>query len=127
MEFELNPSLSVDTVWYHGQAIGFQHTTGGIVHIPLSATLPSDWPDSIEIVYHGQPSATGFGSIESSQHNGTPVMWTLSEPYGARDWWPCKQTLNDKIDSIDVPVSCPEPYLVASNGLLAGQYDAQNG
>ena len=29
-------------------------------------------------------------------------MWTLSEPFGAMEWWPCKQDLNDKIASIDV-------------------------
>jgi hypothetical protein len=37
------------------------------------------------------------------RNNGSNTLYTLSEPFGARDWWPCKQDLkNDKIDTIDV-------------------------
>ena len=55
-----------------------------------------------------------------------PVIWTLSEPYGARSWWPCKQDLSDKVDSIDVIVRTPAEYRVASNGLLVSeQQDGQ--
>ena len=49
-------------------------------------------------------------------------MWTLSQPYGARDWWPCKQTLSDKIDSLDVYVTCPAAYRSAGNGLRVAEY-----
>ena len=42
----------------------------------------------------------------------------MSEPYGAYTWWPCKQTLTDKADSIDVIVTVPNGNKVASNGLL---------
>ena len=35
-------------------------------------------------------------------HGGTPIIYTLSEPFGASDWWPCKQDLKDKVDS-DIP------------------------
>jgi hypothetical protein len=59
---------------------------------------------------HGHGS--GFGSFIVDEHNGTPVMWTLSEPFGARDWWPCKQDLNDKIDDgIDFYITAPTIYL----------------
>ncbi|MBP8066273.1 MAG: T9SS type A sorting domain-containing protein, partial [Flavobacterium sp.] len=40
-----------------------------------------------------------------------------SEPFGARDWWPCKQDLNDKINSIDVHITAPSIYTSVSNGL----------
>ncbi|MEM7513100.1 MAG: M1 family aminopeptidase, partial [Bacteroidota bacterium] len=58
---------------------------------------------------------------------GDPVLWTLSEPYGAKEWWPCKQSLNDKIDSIDVIIETPQPYHAASNGLLVQEEDLGNG
>jgi len=45
-------------------------------------------------------------------------MWTLSERYGAKPWWPCKQDLNDKIDSIDIFVKTPAVYKVGTNGTL---------
>jgi aminopeptidase N len=51
----------------------------------------------------------------------------LSEPYGAKGWWPCKQDLNDKINSIDVYITTPqfnpsnEEYIAVSNGLEQNQ------
>ena len=45
-------------------------------------------------------------------------MWSLSEPYGARDWWPCKNGLDDKADSLDIIVTNPVAYKAAANGLL---------
>ena len=55
-------------------------------------------------------------------------MWTLSEPFGARDWWPCKQDLNDKIDDgIDVYITAPTQYTAVSNGLQQSLVDNGNG
>jgi hypothetical protein len=77
--------------------------------------------DSVSISYQGVPPDTGLGSFVTSTHNGTAVMWTLSEPYGSRDWWPCKNGLDDKADSIDVLITHPNAYKAASNGLLQSQ------
>jgi aminopeptidase N len=38
--------------------------------------------------------------------------------YGAKDWWPCKNGLNDKADSIDIAVTYPGNYRSSSIGLL---------
>ena len=56
-----------------------------------------------------------------SKHNNVPIIWTLSEPYGSRDWWPCKNGLDDKADSIDVIIIHPSQYKAASNGLLQSE------
>ena len=66
---------------------------------------------------------TGFGSFKMDHHNNglTPIISTLSEPYGARDWWPCKQSLDDKIDSIDILVKTPSQYRAGSNGVLVDE------
>jgi aminopeptidase N len=75
--------------------------------------------DSVRIYYQGEPiQNSGFGSFEIKEHNGVPAMWTLSEPFGAKDWWPGKNDLTDKIDSIDVYIRCPLPYNGVSHGLL---------
>ena len=47
------------------------------------------------------------GAFTRGTHSGTPVIYTLSEPFGARDWWPCKQDLNDKINSFDIYITAP--------------------
>jgi aminopeptidase N len=116
--FDLSDSLVVDSVYYHGNSIAFDHQPGHLLVIPLAAPIPAGQMDSIRVAYHGVPPEAGLGSFATDDHNGTPVLWTLSEPYGAKDWWPCKQDLNDKIDSLDTYVTTPSAYRAAGNGLL---------
>ena len=89
--------------------------------INFPATVNVGILDSVSIFYQGVPPNTGFGSFIQSTHSGTPVMWSLSEPYGSRDWWPCKNGLDDKADSIDILVTNPIAYKAASNGLLKSE------
>ncbi|MBT8327540.1 MAG: T9SS type A sorting domain-containing protein, partial [Bacteroidia bacterium] len=41
-----------------------------------------------------------------------------SQPYGAYGWWPCKQQLEDKIDSLDMEITTPKGNKAAGLGLL---------
>jgi aminopeptidase N len=115
--FDLNQPLRVDSVLYHGKKTTYTHTDM-VLKINLPKALGKAVLDSLTIYWQGAPADNGFGSFEQTTHNGVPVIWTLSEPYGARDWWPCKQTLTDKIDSLDTYVTCPKAYVAAGNGLL---------
>lgn len=121
MEFDLSDSLTVDSVKYHHSLLSFSHLPADILQINLPSVIPMNTLDSITVYYQGIPPSSGFGSFVQSSHNGTPVIWTLSEPYGAKDWWPCKQSLNDKIDSVDVFVTTPQINRVASNGILLSE------
>jgi hypothetical protein len=51
------------------------------------------------------------------------MIWTLSEPFGARDWWPCKDFNDDKADSLDMTCTVPDNLIVASNGVLVSDVD----
>jgi aminopeptidase N len=117
MEFDLSDSLQVDSIKYHNAIISFTHNLE-ILSVNFPSALPSSTVDSVSVFYHGIPPSTGFGSFDTSSHAGVPVLWTLSEPYGAKDWWPCKQNLYDKIDSVDIIVTSPALYRTASNGIL---------
>ena len=121
MEFDLSDSLTVDSVVYHNSPLSFNQTQPDILQIILPAVIPSDTLDSVMVYYQGTPPNTGFGAFIQSNHNGTPIIWTLSEPFGAKEWWPCKQSLNDKIDSVEILVTTPQAYRVASNGLLVSE------
>lgn len=80
---------------------------------------------NVAVFYHGAPSSSGFGSFEwnSSRIPGYKIFWTLSEPYGAKDWWPSKNTPKDKADSVYIHVKVPDGYMVASNGVLKEEID----
>lgn len=121
LEFDLTDSLLVDSVVYHNAIATYTRPGNDLLHINLPALLMNGAVDSMAIYYHGVPvGGEGFGSFMQSTHgpDSVPIVWTLSEPYGAKDWWPCKSNLNDKIDSLDVWVTCPPQYRAASNGLL---------
>lgn len=120
IQFELSSGMSADSAGYHG----FIHTVnhiGNVLTVPFGEIIPVGTLDSVTVYYHGNPTTTGFGSFGTEIHGGAPGMWTLSEPYGAADWWPSKNDLTDKIDSIDVYVVTPNGNHVASNGVLISE------
>jgi aminopeptidase N len=119
---DLTLQLTVDSVQYHTQNITFNHSANDALVLNLPTTIALGVLDSVTVYYHGVPGNSGFGAFIQSTHNNIPIIWTLSEPYGAKDWWPCKQTLNDKIDSLDIVVTTPMNYRVGSNGLLLDEY-----
>ncbi len=121
ISFDLSQRMKVDAVVYHGKKLEIIHTNN-IVNIKLPEELPKGVLDSISVKYSGAPaSPNGFGSFTINKHKSVPIMWTLSAPYGARDWWACKQTLYDKADSIDLIFTHPKKYKVASNGVLVSE------
>jgi hypothetical protein len=126
ISFDLSPALTVDSVIYHEQLVNFQHLDD-VLLITLPQQVPVGVLDSVSIFYQGVPATgSGFGSFMQGSHDGIPIIWTLSQPYGCSDWWPCKNGLTDKIDSIDIIVTSPLPHRTASNGMLAGEW-VENG
>jgi len=117
IEFDLNDTLSVDSVLQNGHKINFLQLNDKL-RVQLQQPLQNQQRDSVQVFYQGEPEMNGFGAFTKGVHAGVPIMWTLSEPYGAREWWPCKQSLVDKIDSIDIFVASPKAYRTASNGIL---------
>ena len=121
IEFDLHDTLTVDSVLQNHEKLNFEHSQNKLM-IFLTTPLQDGEVDSVRVFYQGVPPDTdsGFGSFSQDTHgiSEVPIIWTLSEPYGAMEWWPCKQSLADKIDSIDVIVTSPPDYRTASNGVL---------
>ncbi|QNM85082.1 T9SS type A sorting domain-containing protein [Polaribacter pectinis] len=115
--FDLDDNMIVTKVSENGNPLSYSQNANDELVITLQNTLLNNNSTSVSIEYNGNPTSNGFGSFEVNTHNGTPVLWTLSEPYGALGWWPCKQDLNDKIDVIDVYITAPQQYVSVSNGL----------
>jgi len=114
---DLNQALRVDSIYYHNQVIAWNHLSD-LLSVKFPAALAVQVADSVTVFYHGVPPDNGFGSFVQNTHSGTPIIWTLSEPYGASDWWPCKNSLTDKADSIDIYIKTSPAYKSASNGTL---------
>ncbi len=116
--FDLDNNMQVDSVLFRSQALNFKHSNNKIlISLPVDPRFPL--VDSVHIFYQGMPQSSGLGSFVQDSYNGQDsVIWTLSQPYGAPKWWPCKNTLTDKADSVEIVVTTTLPNQVASNGLL---------
>jgi aminopeptidase N len=114
--FDMATALAVSSVTMNGTGLTFTQSNYEL-NIILPTTLSTGTTATVIITYAGSPPQAE-AAFTRSTHAGTPVIYTLSEPFGARDWWPCKQDLNDKIDSFDIYITCPSAYIGVSNGLL---------
>ncbi|MDO8631044.1 MAG: M1 family metallopeptidase, partial [Phycisphaerales bacterium] len=78
----------------------------------------------LTIPYTGPTVSAFFGSIDVVNHSGAAEVSTLSEPYYAYTWWPVKDDDDgepgDNSDkaTLDIRVTAPNNFSVASNGLL---------
>lgn len=124
--FDLAHTLSVSSVQFHGQNLSFQQLSTKEIKIDFPSALPANTLDSLTINYAGAPPTT-YNSFSTTTQSGVPLLSTLSEPYGAQDWFPTKQSLNDKIDRFDIKVTAPSQYNVASNGKLMSETLLPNG
>ena len=116
--FDLANELNVSSVTQSGTIVSFTRSTNNELIITLAATVVTGGTGTVEIAYSGAPPVNGFNAFTvNTRSNGSKTLFTLSEPFGARDWWPCKQDLNDKIENIDVYITAPSQYLSVSNGI----------
>lgn len=122
IQFDLVDPLKVDSVRYHNKNLSFTHS-GNLITAQLPAGLGKGIADSVTVYYQGNPGLNNpYQSFEFNAHNvknPVPIVWTLSQPYGSKAWWPCKESLSDKIDSLDVWVTVHKGNMAASNGVLA--------
>ncbi len=129
--FDLRNTFTVSSVIWNGAALTTtpQPSAGFILTIPVNIPIMGT-RDSITISYAGVPplnngAQEGFTFTTGAGGN---VMYTLSESYEDRDWWPCKADMQDKADTIDITVNVPhrnnnntaanatDTFWVASNG-----------
>jgi len=126
MFLDLRNNFTVDSVKLFQNEIAYSLSNN-----KLTLTLGTSFNigDGIEITvyYNGEPENSGFDSFKFGDHNGAPAIWTLSEPYGSSDWWPCKDTPADKPDSSDVWITADSQFVSVSNGTLIEVLDNNDG
>lgn len=119
--FELNSVLTIDSLKING-VLSSVSTTGNVRKVSISPALATGSFFTAQVYYHGiSPVGTGFftqGLNTAVLTSGTHIMYSCSDPDWALDWWPCKQSITDKIDSVDMWVTVPDSVKVGSNGLL---------
>ncbi|MFM1914876.1 MAG: hypothetical protein RLZZ531_545 [Bacteroidota bacterium] len=120
--FELFPTLNITEIRLNDVPVGFSRM-GSAVKVPINLSAHQSF--KIDVDYEGNPPTAqtnplgGSGMTAGSSPSwGNKVVWSLSEPFSAFEWFPCKQSLTDKADSCAVSITVPDTCKAGSNGIL---------
>lgn len=99
------------------------------VFITLPSAILVGQQFTVRVFYSGTPAPSPY---RRRTHNGVPVLYTSSQPYNARKWWPCKDIPGDKFTA-DIFITCPDtiyngyPLYAVSNGKLISLVNSGDG
>ena len=116
LDLDLAEGLTATNVTQGGAPVTFVHQEE-ILTITLDRTYVQGEEVEVSVTYGGLPPSS-YGAFGFDNHNGNDMIWSLSEPFGARSWWPCDDWSDDKPDSVDIRITVPAGLIVASNGTL---------
>ncbi len=130
--FELHEDLVITDILLNGITSTPFTRVGSAVIVPVNFAMGDAF--FMKIIYGGTPPTPitnplgGAGMTnDDSPSWGNEVTWTLSEPFSAFEWFPCKQSLSDKADSAYTFVTTSSTNMAGSNGLLTAITDMGGG
>ena len=128
---ELFETLIISEVQVNGTSVNY-HRVLNKVSIPVNTQAQANFV--IKVSYAGNPPTAqtnplgGSGlTAGSSPSWGNKVVWSLSEPFSAYEWFAVKQSLTDKADSCAVAITVPDTCKAGSNGILENVEPLGNG
>jgi aminopeptidase N len=131
--FDLDPLLEIETVTLAGSAAPLRFVRcGGRTRVDLPRRLAAGEALALQVAYGGAPRVAprppwdgGFQWERTA--SGEPWIATSNQMLGADVWWPVKDHVSDKPDSMSIRVTAPASLVVATNGRLRGVEDAPGG
>ncbi len=129
--FELFSTFTITDIRLNGTTVNYSRNASAI-KVPVNLLTGESF--KIEIDYNGTPPTAATNPLGGSGMTnavsgswGNQVTYSLSEPFSAYEWWPCKQSLTDKADSCSVKITVPSNCKAGSNGTLENVIDLGNG
>ena len=120
--FDFSNHLEVEEVTINDSLIDFFHNDD-ILEIEIPSSL-EEKNLNVEIKYNGTPfqgnnsGITFLDRFDQKLNYTSKHLYTLSEPYAGKDWWPGIHNPSDKADSVYIRVTTEKGQMVVSNGLL---------
>lgn len=118
--FELDSAMHVDSVKVNYIQTEF-FTENNLLIIILQNPLNAIKLLSVDVYYKGTGGRQNFyGGIMTRKdfYYNKSVTYTMSEPFQAMTWFPCKQDLTDKADSAWIFITLKKGLKAGANGLL---------
>ncbi|MFH1417227.1 MAG: M1 family metallopeptidase [Planctomycetota bacterium] len=90
-----------------------------VIFITLDRAYDKGESFEVAVDYDGYPDDGGWGAFSWWMRNDRLVVATLSDPFFARNWWPCEDALDDKA-TMQMHCTVPEGLVAVSNGVCEG-------
>ncbi|HTA84109.1 MAG TPA: M1 family metallopeptidase [Bacteroidia bacterium] len=122
MQVDLFKTMDVDSIMHGNTKLTYTRDSNAMF---ISFTSPEmqGIHDSIKVFYHGYPQTAkrppwDGGFVWEKDTTGKTWVDVACEGTGASLWWPCKDHLSDKPDSMRMSFDVPDGLMCVSNGRL---------
>jgi aminopeptidase N len=117
IQVDLFSNMAIDSIVSPAGNLVYTRS-GNVVTVTLDRLYSEGEQFVFTIGYHGHPTQGGFQGFSFGTHNGFKTISSLSQPFLARTWWPCKDRMDDKADSFKIAIEVDTSFYVGSNGSL---------
>jgi hypothetical protein len=129
-QIDLFANMKIEKIVFHKTTLGYTRKYDA-VFVQFPAMIKQGAVEEIQIFYSGNPqlpdiSSLSGGFIWAQDKNGKPWIETVVQGSGASLWWPCKDHLSDKPDSMHITVTVPSGLTAISNGRFLGKIELPN-
>jgi aminopeptidase N len=130
IQIDLFPEYTITSIKWKDKILNYKRLEGGIF-IDFGEVIPSGNREEIFIEYNGNPiiakKPPWNGGFVWEKDKNKFYTGVACEGLGASSWWPVKDHLSDKPDSMMINLQVPKGYQGISNGNLISQTDLPGG
>lgn len=112
ISLHLADNMNVTGITQGQTQLSFIHQNDLLDIYPVQPLNPEE-EFTVIISYSGSPES----GLNFSYHGSDPIIWSLDEPIGAREWFPCFDIPTDKA-TVKMHITVADNMIVASNGDL---------
>lgn len=128
IQIDLFDNFKITEIRWNGKSLTWLRENNA-VFIDFPQELHSGENHSIAISYRGKPNVApnppwDGGFVWKRDKNNEYWLGVACEHLGASSWWPNKDHLTDKPDSVRISLEVPKGYQAVSNGDLVNVEDA---
>jgi len=133
LHFDLVSSMTVDSLKWNDAPVTWHHFGDSLL---INQPVPFQTGSiTIDTWYHGEPQPHGElgagmyfrknGETQANPDGDGPAIFTISEPWTAHSWWPCKDHPSDKA-TMTMSSTVADTLVLVSNGLLVEETQIGN-
>ena len=131
LQVDLHNNLAVDRILYHGRELPYSREENA-VFVKFPTVVKAGAIDSFRVLYSGTPLEPDMRLVRGGifwlwDINKNIWIASVSQGVGANVFWPCKDHLSDRPDSMRISVTIPTGLEEISNGRLIGRTDLPGG